>query len=324
MFATRSETLVFIGMEEQKLRYPPMPGTQTRLTGPSVNPVVYEQDTDYVLDAKAGTIRRTVNSRIPDWRSHPHYGKTSFDHRESDSYSNAGYTCTIAYTPVADSCELSDTNPLYTGLPGLRRKLAAGEPIRYVVFGDSISAGYEASRPELSYPERFASAMRARYPDAPIAVLNKAVGGESSVGGLKRLQHDVIALRPDLVTIAYGMNDQNRQPDGSNAVPVETFKRHLAEMAAGIQAQTDADILLVTPCLPNPRWMFASSNAAAYAEAIRSVGVELSLPVADVQQAWLEELAAGKSHESLLLNNLNHPNDYGHGVYAAVLARFLD
>ncbi len=324
MFATRSETLVFIGVEEQKLRYPPMPGAHIRLIGPSLNPAVYEPDTDYELDAKAGTIRRTADSRIPDWRSHPHYGKTSFDHRESDSYSNAGYTCTIEYTPAAGDGEPSDTNPKYTGLPNLCQKLAAGEPIHYVVFGDSISAGYEASRPEFSYPECFASVMRARYPDAPIAVLNKAVGGESSVGGLKRLQHDVIALRPDLVTIAYGMNDQNRQPDGSNAVPVEAFKRHLAEMAAGVQAQTDADILLVTPCLPNPHWMFASSNAAAYAEAIRCVGVELSLPVADVQQAWLEELAAGKSHESLLLNNLNHPNDYGHGVYAAVLARFLD
>jgi hypothetical protein len=34
---------------------------------------------------------------------------------------------------------------------------------------------------------------------------------------------------------------------------------------------------------------------------------------------WQEELAAGKSHESLLLNNLNHPNDYGHEVYYKAL-----
>ncbi|HOJ11894.1 MAG TPA: hypothetical protein PK733_15070 [Clostridiales bacterium] len=37
----------------------------------------------------------------------------------------------------------------------------------------------------------------------------------------------------------------------------------------------------------------------------------------------MEELVAGKSHESLLLNNINHPNDYGHWLYFKALERLL-
>jgi len=38
---------------------------------------------------------------------------------------------------------------------------------------------------------------------------------------------------------------------------------------------------------------------------------------------YVVDAAAGKSHESLLFNNLNHPNDYGHGLYASALALLL-
>ncbi|THF76673.1 hypothetical protein [Cohnella fermenti] len=41
------------------------------------------------------------------------------------------------------------------------------------------------------------------------------------------------------------------------------------------------------------------------------------------QRALREALEAGMTYESLLLNNLNHPNDYGHALYAGVLSELL-
>ncbi|TLS50876.1 SGNH/GDSL hydrolase family protein [Paenibacillus antri] len=315
-----SEPLVFVGTAPQKLRYAPASADGIVLTGPPSPEgasAAYRAGVDYVVDAEARTVRRTEGSRIPDWREHPHFGLDKFDHAKVPYRSNGDFTCTIRYN-VGEVGAAAPVPPMRETLPKLYRKLAAGETVTYVVYGDSISAGYEASAPELSYPERFAASLRSRFPGAEVVVRNRAVPGEGSFGGVKRID-DVVALRPDLVTIAYGMNDQNRNPDGSNATPVEAFERNVAAMATAVRERSNADVLLVTPCLPNPRWAYASDNATAFAEAIRRVGAALGVPVADAQRIWLAELAAGKSHESLLLNNLNHPNDYGHGLYAEAL-----
>lgn len=330
----RIETVVFAGTQAQKLRLAPLRSRPVMLRGPISNPTLYEEGTDYVIDYDAGTVRRTEGSRIPDWRNHPMYGLDSFDHRDFPSYSNAEYTCMIEYEGKGGAEEPLDpaAKPDMNGaagsdlmrryLPHLHKKLSDNEPVHYVVYGDSISTGCEAS-PGLAYFECFADALRFRFPQAKLTVHRKALGGETSRGGLERLENDCIALQPDLVTIAYGMNDQNRQPDGTNAVLLEEFEHNIREMVMRIRNASEADVLLITPCLPNPRWIFASNNAAEYAEAIRSVGRTEHVPVADVQRIWQQELAAGKTHESLLLNNLNHPNDYGHWLYYQAMVPYL-
>lgn len=316
----RKEAIVFVGTEPQKLRYTPSCVETLLLRGPTVSPMVFIQGSDYVIDLETGTIRRTEQSRIPDWREHPLFGLEHFDHRGVGSVDNSAYTCILDYETGEQGRALPSRREL---LPRLHEKLKEGETVRYVVYGDSISAGYEASKPIYAYAELFAASLRAAYPATEIHVHNKAIGGENSHGGVKRLHEDVIALQPDLITIAYGMNDQNRNPDGSNATPIAAFERNLTMMIDGIRNHTAADIILITPCLPNPRWMFASSNVTEYADAIRRLGAARGVPVADVQQRWEEDLAAGKSHESLLLNNLNHPNDYGHKLYAEVLSSYI-
>ncbi|WP_167859665.1 SGNH/GDSL hydrolase family protein [Paenibacillus cymbidii] len=56
---------------------------------------------------------------------------------------------------------------------------------------------------------------------------------------------------------------------------------------------------------------------------MRRLGAEYGIGVADAHALWKQELAAGKTPESLLLNNINHPNDYGHGVYFSAFADLL-
>lgn len=321
-----SEPVVFVGTEPQRLRHRPSSAEGIVLTGPKTPEgiaAVYRPGIDFVVDAAAGTVRRTEDSAIPDWREHPHYGLDRFDHAQVPYRPNGDFACTIRYDAwVDDAAPGPSVPPMQESLPSVYRKLADGEAVTYVVYGDSISAGYEASVPALSYAERFAASLRDRFPGAAVVLHNKALPGEGSYGGVKRID-EVIALAPDLVTIAYGMNDQNRNPDGGNATALDAFERNIAAMTRGIREKTGADVMLVTPCLPNPRWTYASENAPAFAEAIRQVGSSMGVPVADAQRLWLAELAAGKSHESLLFNNLNHPNDYGHGVYAAALEQYL-
>ncbi len=318
------ETLVFKGIEEQKLRYAPIDGKVVLLQGPQTIPLLFSEGHDYIIDYELGTIKRTVQSRIPDWQEHPMYGKAGFDHRDYPDYSNARFTCTIDYSTMAvGKAEAIEEKIKPLLLSQLHERISRQREVTYVVFGDSISTGAEASIKELAYHNRFAAALRNRYPHTEIRVEMMALGGEGSRRGLERIE-DIIALQPELVTIGYGMNDQNRQPDGTNSTPLEEFEQNISEMVSRIRQHTSAQIIVITPCLPNPNWIFASENVTDYAEAIRRIGYTSGVVVADVQRLWLDELAAGKTHESLLLNNINHPNDYGHRLYYSALEGLLE
>lgn len=323
------ETVVMVGEEPHKLRYRALAEgslhLRSKLKRDDPDNVSYVEGEHYTVDYDEGTIRRQPGSSIPDWSEHPTYGKTEFNHSDYPDYSNRRFTLYTDYLYLRpdDGSEVKSSPSMPEALSQLRKKLEQGEAITYVVFGDSISTGAEASEESMKYYHLFAAAVRERFPAASIQVRMKAVGGESSQGGLGRLSRDVLSERPDLVTIGYGMNDQNRRSDGTNGVPPEQFERNISRMIDDIQQHTDASIILITPCLPNPHWKYASSNTSDYAEVLRKLGANRQVAVADLQQIWLEELSAGKTPESLLLNNVNHPNDYGHLLYARALKRLI-
>jgi acyl-CoA thioesterase-1 len=324
-----NESVVLIGEEPHKLRYRSVHSDSVFLRSkPSetdLDNVIYAKGIDFTVNEEEGTIQRTSSSRIPDWSHHPLYGKEDFNHADYPDYSNKRYTLYVDYQ--YDNLNAAPTpvpvQVMPDILPRLYRKLMNGEAVTYVVFGDSISTGAEASEEPRKYYNLFVEALRERFPKAVIQIQMKAIGGETSLRALSRVVADVIETNPDLVTIGYGMNDQNKQDDGSNAVSLELYKGNIAQMIEAIQKQTDAELILITPCLPNPLWKYASDNVAEYAGALRELGAEYGVVIADLQQIWLAELSAGKTHESLLLNNVNHPNDYGHQLYAQSLLQLV-
>ncbi|MBP1994534.1 SGNH/GDSL hydrolase family protein [Paenibacillus eucommiae] len=287
----------------------------------------YEEGRDYRINHLEGTISRTPDSRIPNWANHVLYEKADFDHNLYKDCSNRAYTIWVDYEYD------QEVNPPLDGLeaPAQRRKLqrvidklVGGRSIRYVVFGDSISAGGDASRDEVAFYQLFADELRKSSKHADIEVINKAIGGESSVGGLSRVEADVISLQPDLVSIGYGMNDHCRMGEEIwNGIPPGLFERNIRQIVTKIQEQTDAEIILVTPCISNPLWTHSSGDMAIYADILLRLGRECGVCTADVHELWLQELYAGKTHESLLLNNINHPNDYGHQIYAQAFRHLI-
>src|SRR4029077_1982917 len=55
-----------------------------------------------------------------------------------------------------------------------------GEPVTIVCLGDSVTAGGNASKPELRYVDVFAAGLRERFPNAKIEVQNISAGGSNS------------------------------------------------------------------------------------------------------------------------------------------------
>ena len=283
----------------------------------SEDEIIYVPIVDYIVKEQDGIIQRTKDSRIPDWSQHIFYGQQRFDQTGLNDYSNEPFTLYADYYYLGDMDAVENANAptIEVVLPVCSARHLAGEPIVYVVYGDSISTGAEASQQRYAYSYLLYESLKKSFSNSPVHYEMKALGGETSKGGLNRLADDVTALNPQLVTIGYGMNDQNRLQPHSNDVPVEQFEGNIRQMVESLRTQAQTDIILVTPCAPNPLWKFSSGEIGQYAEILRVIGKEYEIPVADAYAVWMEQIEAGKTYESLLLNNINHPNDYGHSIY---------
>lgn len=316
------ESLVLIGLDWAQLRYRNIvPGTLFIETIPSGGK--YCEGQDYVVDYAKGCIRRTENSRLPDWSKNVFYGMVDFDHTKVDAYENQSFTVFVTYEYQTEEPEEISTHLLQKMCPKFWKKLVAGEPVTYVVYGDSISTGAESTLPEHTYYARFVAALQAAVPGASITCINKALGGEESRGGLARLEQAFVDVNPDLITIGYGMNDQNKGDETPHFVEPEEYESNIRAMIAALRERTDADICLITPCKSNPKWHWTSGDMDLYAQCMREIARKENLLLADVTELWQKELDCGKNPESLLHNNINHPNDYGHAIYAKALCMHI-
>src|SRR5499426_2098659 len=91
-------------------------------------------------------------------------------------------------------------------LPHVASKLVAGQPVTIIAFGSSSTQGFGSTSPEFTYPNRLAAQLKRQYPSADIAVLNRGKGGEDAAEMMRRLQTEVIDMKPDLVIWQVGTN----------------------------------------------------------------------------------------------------------------------
>ena len=95
------------------------------------------------------------------------------------------------------------------GLLGSSALSAAGDPLRILALGDSLTAGYGLPA-EDSFPAQLERALRER--GYAVEVLNAGVSGDTTTGGLARLDW-ALAEEPDAVILALGANDGLRAID---------------------------------------------------------------------------------------------------------------
>lgn len=104
------------------------------------------------------------------------------------------------YTPRA-AVELTGRD----GLPNVLAKLARGERVVVAYLGGSITAqrGWRVLSREW---------LQERHPRAVVDEIHAAIGGTGSELGVFRLEHDVLAGRPDLLFVEFAVNDGSAPP----------------------------------------------------------------------------------------------------------------
>jgi acyl-CoA thioesterase-1 len=92
-------------------------------------------------------------------------------------------------------------------------RLNAGGPLNIIAIGSSSTVGIGATGPEQTYPSQLQAALRTRFPDLDIHVVNRGISGQDAPEEVARLSSDVIALHPDLVIWQVGTNAVLRRDD---------------------------------------------------------------------------------------------------------------
>ena len=87
------------------------------------------------------------------------------------------------------------------------------KPVRIVVFGDSLAAGFQLKASD-AFPAQLERALKAK--GYPVEVINAGVSGDTTAAGLERLQWSV-PERTDAVILELGANDALRGLDPTRA-----------------------------------------------------------------------------------------------------------
>jgi acyl-CoA thioesterase-1 len=112
------------------------------------------------------------------------------------------------------------------------------KPVKIVVLGDSLSAGYGLAA-AAAFPERLAAALKAK--GAAASVVNAGASGDTASGGLGRLDWSV-PDGTDAVILQLGANDALRGVDPTvTKTALETIlqkldQRHIAVLLAGMRS----------------------------------------------------------------------------------------
>ena len=270
---------------------------------------VYSEGIDYTVDYNNGEITRTINSSIPDYSKHVLYGLKDFDHTKFSDVSNHPFFIWVDYV-TKNGERLAQPNNQSKYLVNFRKKLENGLPVTIVSYGNSITAGGEASATELRFQSIYGNYLKSIFPKANLKIEDVSIPGYSSTQGIDWWDAYIGKTSPDLVLVGWGMNDHNI---GGNKP--EQFKKNLIKLVGMIKKRKNAEVVLYSSFPPNNDWHYSSHSMELYAEATKQAALEAKCAYVDVYSTWIKVLQR-KDQSSLLGNNINHPNDFGHWLYA--------
>lgn len=299
---------------------------------------LYEEGKDWVF--RDGKICLVPGSAIPfftkeqlypaaKWKDKffPHYGAEGYILFEEGNYFHRHQ---IAVTYTCKKGQWDGLIPQYAGnqLSRTIRCLRRGKQLKMVLFGDSISAGYNASSfgdgapPYLPcWGEMIAEGLRDHYA-AEVEFMNPSVGGMTSQWGMENAEKLVAQHEPDLVLIGFGMND------GTNQTPPEKFRQNIQAIMDTVRhANPDAEFILIATIVPNKEAGVDRDHSfwgeqVNYLPQLKEICKTKQAALADMTTLHLD-LLKRKRFIDMTGNNVNHPNDFLSRWYAQFILAML-
>ena len=203
--------------------------------------------------------------------------------------------------------------------PLLHKKIKDQNGMTLALIGDSISVGYNASgfvkaAPHLpAFGQQLADGLKKSL-NTDIKFFNQSRGGATTGWGIGNVGK-VLEQKPDLVMVAFGMND-GRRPGGE-----QRYEDNIRKLILALRKERpNLEIVLVANMLPNIEF---SDHKGHFANRDRLLKLEKEfdhIALADVMSVT-EEILKRKKFADICGNHVNHPNDFIHRLYASVILR---
>lgn len=194
---------------------------------------------------------------------------------------------------------------------------------RIVFLGDSITHhGHWVSALEML--------LMVTRPELQLTFVNAGIGGDRVAHGLARLKDDVVAMKPDVVTVLFGMNDAGYVAEDARLL--QTYEKDLDSLVGRLRKETSARIVVFGPTFyddgandPKKKKPFYNDVLLKYqgacervAEAYKAVFCGLNDPM----RRMTEELRK-KDPKATLSPDAIHPETAGGFTIADAIAREL-
>jgi lysophospholipase L1-like esterase len=221
----------------------------------------------------------------------------------------------------------------------------AGKVIHIVALGDSTTAPYDwAPQVKRVYASCLPETLAIH--GIHVEVVNAGIGDTTTAQALARLDRDVRSHKPDVVIVQFGINDSWIDADEGKTLPRLTRTQYGDNLRTiiGILRRDGAQPVLMTP--NSMRWLdpyyirvfqehpgLLDTRASrgidklldVYAEDVRSVAHEQSVPLVDIFAAFedRDKITGHSINEILLEGDGIHPNQAGQDLVCSLLSKRL-
>jgi acyl-CoA thioesterase I len=195
-----------------------------------------------------------------------------------------------------------------SSLSEFQKRLRTSKNITIAGLGDSLTNGWMVSQ---GFFDGFIDKLKNALPETKIISHNKGIPGDTAQGGLERLDQ-ILKIKPDLLTIQFGIND--------------CFSYHniglYYEALEKIIKKTQKNGTVPVPVTSCPlSEMLEYAQVKPFYRAIREIGKDHEVKIADLEKYWLEK--AGRGEVNMFLPDGVHPSENGHECMAQGLFEFI-
>ena len=202
-------------------------------------------------------------------------------------------------------------------------------PVKIVAFGDSVTRGV---RPGVAEPQTFRHQLQRllRANGFRVEIVNAGIGGDHTATARKRLARDVLAEKPAVAIVMFGINDAAMVDSGPVArsaprVPLDTYTENLDRIISRLR-EAKIKVLLCTPTPMSRKYVYQHVGAYAenqdinyllrrYAQAVRDLAARRNVALVD-----LFALFTNRPGGLELIEDGCHPYGHGHALIAKTLA----
>jgi len=279
--------------------------------------IPFIKNEDYYLDQPNdnNVILKITNSDIT--RKFPN--AKYFRYGEADTFTK--YQIAVIYEHEQ---EWKGCKPLYQGnkLGNFLNNLKNKEKTTLLFYGDSITFGYNSSGTEMggniapyaeSYPKMVHGFLE-DYFKTRIEYVNTSLSGMNTPWALENVEQNVNKYNPDLVVLAFGMNDGGMDP--------KDYEKWLHKIISKMISYNEkVNIIVVSPTVPNIdcNWF---GNQDKFINVIRNINY-VNVAYVDMTTMHLDLLKTGKKFADMTGNNINHPNDFLARIYAQSILKTI-